>query len=109
MHPVDEISAPELAEALRGDEPPVLVDVRTVQERALASIEPSTHIGLERFVAAAPAEVPRDADVVVYCHSGMRSMQAAMWMSRNGWTRVRNLAGGIDAWSVTVDPEMPRY
>jgi hypothetical protein len=32
-----------------------------------------------------------------------------MWMSRNGWTRVRNLAGGIDAWSVMVDPEMPRY
>ena len=109
MHPVDEISAPELAEALRGDEPPVLVDVRTEQERAFASIEPSTHIGLERFVAAAPAEVPRDADVVVYCHSGMRSMQAVMWMQRNGWTRVRNLAGGIDAWSVTVDPEMPRY
>jgi len=109
MDQVAEISAPELAALLDDDEPPVLVDVRTEPERALASIEPSTHIGLDRFVARAPVEVPKDADVIVYCHSGMRSLQAAMWMRRNGWTRVRNLAGGIDAWSLTVDPEMPRY
>jgi rhodanese-related sulfurtransferase len=109
MHPVNEITAPQLAAALEDGAPPLLLDVRTEQERAVATIEPSTHIGLDEFLARVPAEIPRDADVVVYCHSGMRSMQAAMWMLGNGWTRVRNLAGGIDAWSVTVDPEMPRY
>ena len=104
-----EIDPKALRALLGSDTPPLLVDVRTDQERALAQIEPSLHIGLAELVARAPLEVPSDADVVVYCHSGMRSAQATMWMLGNGWSRVRNLSGGIDAWSAEVDPEMPRY
>jgi rhodanese-related sulfurtransferase len=47
--------------------------------------------------------------VVVYCHVGARSAQAAVWLKASGWSRVRSLAGGIDAWSEQVDPEVPRY
>jgi rhodanese-related sulfurtransferase len=106
---LEEVGPLELHAELDGPTPPLLVDVRTVEERALARIDPSIHIGLDIFLNQVHDQVPKDADVVVYCHVGMRSLQAAMWMRRNGWTRVRNLAGGIDAWSLTVDPEMPRY
>ena len=109
-HPLlEEVDAPALAQALAGDDPPLLVDVRTGPERAVAAIEPSLHIGLDRFVDRAPAEIPKDRDVVVYCHVGARSAQAAVWLKASGWTRVRSLAGGIDAWSEQVDPEVPRY
>jgi rhodanese-related sulfurtransferase len=109
-HPLlEEVDAPTLAAALAGDDPPLLVDVRTDPERAVAVIEPSLHIGLDRFVERAPAEIPQDRDVVVYCHVGARSAQAAVWLKASGWARARSLAGGIDAWSEQVDPEVPRY
>ncbi|HZA81956.1 MAG TPA: rhodanese-like domain-containing protein [Actinomycetes bacterium] len=109
-HPLlEELDAPSLAAALAGQDAPLLVDVRTVPERAVAAISPSLHIGLDQFVERAPAEIPRDRDVVLYCHVGARSAQAAVWMKANGWPRVRSLAGGIDAWSQQVDPEVPRY
>jgi sulfur-carrier protein adenylyltransferase/sulfurtransferase len=109
-HPLlEEVDARGLAKALAGEDPPLLVDVRTGPERAVAVIEPSLHIGLDRFVDRAPAEIPKDRDVVVYCHVGARSAQAAVWLKASGWTRVRSLAGGIDAWSEQVDPGVPRY
>jgi rhodanese-related sulfurtransferase len=109
-HPLlEEVDAPTLAKALAGRDAPLLVDVRTDPERAVAVIEPSLHVGLDRFVDRAPAEIPRERDVVVYCHVGARSAQAAVWMKANGWQRVRSLAGGIDAWSEQVDPGVPRY
>jgi rhodanese-related sulfurtransferase len=106
---LEEVAPAELRKRLAEPDPPLLIDVRTDEERALARIEPSLHIGLAEFIDRAPAEIPRDADVVVYCHSGMRSAQATMWMLANGWSTVRNLEGGIDAWSVEVDPRVPRY
>jgi rhodanese-related sulfurtransferase len=106
---LEEVGPVELYAELVGPTPPLLLDVRTVEERALARIDPSVHLGLDSFLGRVHDQVPKDADVVVYCHSGLRSGQAAMWMLANGWTRVRNLAGGVDAWSIRVDPTMPRY
>jgi rhodanese-related sulfurtransferase len=109
-HPLlEEVDAPTLAEAMAGRDAPLLVDVRTDPERAVAVIEPSLHVGLDRFVERAPAEIPTDREVVVYCHVGARSAQAAVWMKANGWPQVRSLAGGIDAWSEQVDQAVPRY
>jgi sulfur-carrier protein adenylyltransferase/sulfurtransferase len=109
-HPLlDEVNPAELALELEGDAPPMLVDVRTPMERQMASIEPSLHLDLSEFIERAPDEIPHDADVVIYCHTGMRSAQAAMWMKANGWSRARSLAGGIDEWSVVVDRDVPRY
>jgi rhodanese-related sulfurtransferase len=106
---LDEVAPAEVRRRLAEPNPPLLIDVRTDEERALARIEPSLHIGLQEFVDRAPREIPTDADVVVYCHSGARSAQATMWMLANGWSKVRNLEGGIDAWSVEADPSVPRY
>jgi rhodanese-related sulfurtransferase len=109
-HPLlEEVDAPDLAAAMAAEDPPLLVDVRTDAERSVAAIQPSLHIGLDRFVERAPAEIPKQRDVVVYCHVGARSAQAAIWLKANGWQRVRSLAGGIDAWSEQVDPDVPRY
>ena len=109
-HPLlEEVTPAELAGELAGPGAPLLVDVRTAMERGIASIEPSLHIQLGEFIARAQTEIPRDADVVVYCHSGVRSAQAAVWLRANGWTRARSLAGGIDEWSLVVDPRTPRY
>jgi adenylyltransferase/sulfurtransferase len=109
-HPLlEEVTAAALAAELQGSSPPLLVDVRTDAERAIATIEPSLHVELVEFLDRAPSEVPKDADVVVYCHSGVRSAQAAMWLKANGWSRARSLAGGIDEWSQVVDPGVPRY
>jgi rhodanese-related sulfurtransferase len=109
-HPLlEEVDARALADAMDGPEAPLLVDVRTDAERAVAVIEPSLHIGLDRFVERAQAEIPKERDVVVYCHVGARSAQAAVWLRVNGWARARSLAGGIEAWSTEVDPDIPRY
>ena len=106
---LEEVTPAEVHRRLGEADPPLLVDVRTDAERATARIEPSLHIGLHEFLERAPREIPRDADVVVYCHSGARSAQVTMWMTANGWAKVRNLEGGIDAWSIDVDPDVPRY
>jgi len=109
-HPLlDEVNPAELALELEGQAAPMLVDVRTQMERRIAAIEPSLHLDLSQFIECAPAEIPRDAEVVVYCHTGVRSAQAAIWLKANGWSRARSLAGGIDEWSVVVDSEVPRY
>ena len=106
---LEEVTPVELRRRLDEADPPLLIDVRTHEERDLARIDPSVHIPLQEFLDRAPREIPADADVVVYCHSGMRSAQVTRWMLANGWPQVRNLGGGIDAWSVTVDPSTPRY
>jgi rhodanese-related sulfurtransferase len=109
-HPLlEEVDPAGLAAAMTADDPPLLVDVRTDAERSVAAIEPSLHIGLDRFLERAPSEIPTQRDVVVYCHVGARSAQAAIWLKANGWPRVRSLAGGIDAWSEQIDPGVPRY
>ncbi len=108
-HPLlEEVTAADLAGELAGPDAPLLVDVRTRMERAMACIEPSIHVELAELVERA-AEIPREADVVLYCHTGMRSAQAAVWLRANGWERARSLAGGIDDWSLVVDPQVPRY
>jgi len=51
----------------------------------------------------------RDSPIVVYCHHGVRSLHVANWLIGNGFTQVHNLEGGIDRWSLEVDPQVPRY
>jgi len=86
----------------------ILLDVREAFEREVASIDPSLHIPMGD-VPSRLEEIPRDRQVVVYCHSGARSMVVAGFLHEQGFERVANLSGGIDAWSVRVDPKVPRY
>lgn len=86
----------------------VLLDVREPDERETARIEPSIHIPMNE-VPRRLAEIPRDRELVVYCHSGTRSMMVAGYLEGQGIRPVGNLTGGIDAWSRKIDPTVPRY
>jgi molybdopterin/thiamine biosynthesis adenylyltransferase/rhodanese-related sulfurtransferase len=87
---------------------PWLLDVREPWEYSTAQLHGATLIPLGELAQRAD-EVPRDADVVVYCHHGMRSARAVSMLRLAGWTRVHNLTGGIDRWSIEADSSVPRY
>jgi sulfur-carrier protein adenylyltransferase/sulfurtransferase len=106
---VEEIEPDEVAKRLRAHpDRIVLLDVREPHERELASIEPSLHIPMGE-VPERLAEIPRDREIIVFCHGGGRSAMIAAYLEGEGYRPVGNLSGGIDAWSVDVDPKVPRY
>ena len=86
----------------------VLLDVREDGEVAYANIEGHTHIAMN-LIPLRHNELPDDKPIVVYCHHGMRSMQVALFLEHAGFSDVYNLSGGIEAWSVQIDPSVPRY
>ena len=89
-------------------EKPVLLDVREPWEYDRARIAGSVPIPM-RELPARIGEIDDDREVVAICHHGGRSMQVAMFLEKQGFKRVHNLVGGIDAWSRTVDPAVPLY
>lgn len=103
-----ELTPAELAELRDSGTPFVLLDVRTPMEAEICSIDDSVLIPLDEL-AQRHGELARDAEVVVYCHHGTRSLHAARFLKQQGVERVRSLAGGIDLWSRTVDESVPRY
>lgn len=102
------ISARELAERLKGEHPPVVVDVREPWEVEIASLPGAKAIPLGTLMRAHTA-LDATAETVLVCHHGVRSMHAAMFLEQAGFERLLNLTGGIDAWSAEVDPTTPRY
>jgi rhodanese-related sulfurtransferase len=95
-----------LSDPARGQ--PLLLDVREPWEYQTARLEKSKLIPLQE-VPARIAELDTNAEVVVICHHGGRSMQAALFLEKQGFASVHNLAGGVDAWARQVDPAMPVY
>jgi rhodanese-related sulfurtransferase len=107
---VREIRVDELASKLAAGEPVYLLDVRQPSEHQAAALPGSVLIPLNELPRRASEVQPAaGALVVVYCHHGMRSQRAAAFLQRSGLVDVVSLAGGIDAWSVHVDPSVPRY
>ena len=89
-------------------EPPVLVDVREPWEFELARIEGSLLVPLGQLPSRVD-ELPRDRPLVMVCHTGRRSQNAAMFLAQSGFADVQNLSGGVERWAVEVDPSMRRY
>lgn len=87
---------------------PFLLDVREPPEHAICRIEGSTLMPMNS-VPARLGELDPQRDTVVICHHGGRSMQVAMYLERQGFAKVINLAGGVDGWATQVDPAMARY
>ena len=102
-----EITPRELAVLLRSNSPPVLIDVREAHEHAYARIVPARLVPLATLAANIDT-LPRDADLVIYCHHGVRSAYAVD-MLRSAGIHSRNLIGGIERWSTEVDPSVRRY
>jgi rhodanese-related sulfurtransferase len=105
---VDEITPQDLKTRLDRNDRPVLVDVRDDWETKLCRLENALHIPMEELEFRAE-ELNQQDEIVVYCHHGVRSAAVADYLRRLGFTRVRNLAGGLDAWAATVDRSMRRY
>jgi rhodanese-related sulfurtransferase len=111
-----QISAVELKTRLDRGDLLTLLDVREEDERAFCAIPVRLPaVDLHIPMAQIPARLgdlqakAESAPLIVYCHLGMRSMTVAAWLVRQGLTNVHNLEGGIDAWSGSVDPDVPRY
>ncbi len=100
----------ELAERLRSPNPPHLLDVREAEEHAFCALPGSVLVALSELQERAGDIVAwKDDEIVVYCHHGVRSAHAIGFLRGLGFTKLTNLGGGIDRWSVEVDPAVPRY
>jgi len=107
---IKQISPVELAAWLADNSraAPLLLDVREPWEHDKARIAGSQLVPMGQ-VQARIAEVDAGREVVAICHHGGRSLQIALFLEKHGFARVHNLAGGIDAWSRTVDASVPLY
>lgn len=99
--------------AQQSDAAPVLLDVREPWELQTASVNPEGYTLLAIPMHEIPARLAElDADqqrIACLCHHGARSQQVALFLQHHGFEQVANVAGGIDAWSLTVDAAVPRY
>ena len=104
---VKSLSPKEAKAMLDKGEAKLLVDVRTDEERAKAKIEGAKHLTTES--AAELDKLDKSTPIIFHCHHGMRSRSAAQRYAEEGFSNVYNLEGGIDAWSLEVDPKVARY
>lgn len=102
-----EVDAPALKALLDAKEIEKLVDVRTPWERETASLAGSALLDQELHQEL--VRLPKDTPIAFYCHHGVRSRSAASQFTLQGFTKIYNLTGGIDAWSDLVDSKIPRY
>ena len=102
-----QVQPEEVASMLKNGKAPRLIDVRSAQEYDIARIEGGELLTQELFDELR-AE-PQDTALVFYCHHGIRSLDAATYFVGHGFTNVRSMAGGIDAWAERVDTSVARY
>ena len=105
-----EIDCRTVQSRLAAGEPLVLLDCREQNEYEFVRIASARLVPMsELALRVGELDDIRDAEVVVYCHHGVRSRQVANWLRRQGFANVKSLAGGIDRWSEEIDPTLPRY
>lgn len=102
-----EISPKDVQEALKNDAIR-LIDVRGEDEWNTARIQKATLISQD-LVDEMMSSWDKDTPIVFYCHTGVRSLNAAHFFAQRGFSNVKSMAGGIEAWSVEIDPTVPRY
>lgn len=111
--PFEEIDVETLAQVLADAPAGVqLIDVREPQELALAAIAGFENLPLSQFQTwgdTIHSRFDAERETIVMCHHGMRSAQMCQWLSGQGFTQLKNVSGGIDAYSIRIDPTVPRY
>ena len=106
---IRQLSVRELKERLdKKSDKLVVLDVREPWERNICALPEAVTIPM-REVPARAAELPKDANIVVVCHHGIRSQQVALYLERVGFDKLNNVVGGIDAWAREIDPKMLTY
>jgi len=103
-----EISVQDLHARLEAGDQVVLLDVREPWEHNLCALPNSHHAPMQQIPAAISSLDP-EKEVIVYCHTGVRSLHVGKFLEHNGFKNVVNLRGGIAAWARDVDPTMARY
>jgi len=110
IQPDWEVHPTEVKQRLDAAAPLLLIDVRPLAEWNAAHIAAARLIPLDQIEKQLPTlEAWKDKPVVLHCHHGVRSLQAARLLRARGFQNVRSMAGGIDAWSLLVDPAVKRY
>ncbi len=106
-----EITVADVKAKLDAGEKLILIDVREVFEQAIANLTGAELIPMNT-VPARLGELDAQADrgtLIVFCHHGMRSMSVVNWLRGQGVEACQSMAGGIDSWSISIDPTVPRY
>jgi rhodanese-related sulfurtransferase len=111
-----EISVQDVEKKRQAGEEFVWLDVREPNEMQLAYIEdqrvvelPMSQLAAQQLDAIPDELEDKDAEVIVFCHKGMRSAQVTAWLRQNGWTNVSSMTGGIGAWAQEIDESVGTY
>lgn len=108
-NPMQNITVTELKERLeRHNEKPMLLDVREPWEFSICHIDGSRLLPM-REIPGAVHDLDNEQEIVVICHTGVRSLQVCYYLQHEGFSNVMNLSGGVHAWATIVDPKMPTY
>jgi rhodanese-related sulfurtransferase len=105
-----EISVTDVAALRKGNSPFFLLDCREPDEFQLVHISGAMLIPMGQIPSRVEELTPhKDEQIVVYCHHGGRSMRVTQWLRQQGFAKAQNMRGGIDAWAIEVEPNLPRY
>jgi rhodanese-related sulfurtransferase len=105
-----DITAEELQQKLKAGEKVYLLDVRNEWEHQLSRIQDGPLVPLQELPQHLKDIKPAPGDLLVtYCHHGQRSRNAASFLRQAGFPEARSLAGGIERWSLAIDPKVARY
>ena len=109
MHSL-ETDCQTVKQKLDSDHPFLLLDCREQDEHPLVNIPEARLLPMSEIQnRIAELDDQREAEIIVYCHHGMRSLQVATWLQQQGFTNVKSMQGGIDAWSCEIDNTKQRY
>ncbi|MGN6368418.1 MAG: rhodanese-like domain-containing protein [Phycisphaerae bacterium] len=111
INPEWEVHPAQVKECLQTPAKPTLLDIRRPDEFEKAHIDGALFIPMHELQARLEKELTslKDQPLVVFCHHGARSLRVAYFLRQQGFTNVHSMAGGIDAWSLIIDPAVPRY
>jgi rhodanese-related sulfurtransferase len=113
METIEQISVEKLAEKLNNNESDLqLIDVREPGEVAIAHIPSFSNLPLSQFAEWSDRIVELfnpEVETIVLCHHGIRSAQMCQWLSAQGFSNLKNVTGGIGAYSQLIDPSIPQY
>jgi rhodanese-related sulfurtransferase len=111
-----EISVVDVDQRLQAGDSFIWLDVREPHETDMVYIDHASvqlvplSVLAEQKLAALPTEAQeKDAEIIVFCHKGMRSAQVVAWLRQQGWQNALNMEGGIDAWAKEIDPDVGMY
>lgn len=109
LHPL-EVDCPTVKQKLDDGEEFLFLDCREQNEYDFVNIEGATLLPMSEIQnRVSELDEHKNGEIVVHCHHGGRSLQVAAWLTNQGFTNAKSLAGGIDQWAQEIDPTLARY